>query len=124
TGSPSLWKRGASAASTGLMPKSMTLLIACDTAEENDQPPGAPITTHGLPSRMMIDGEMALARALPGSYEFGRPGSGSINDTQLFHVKPVPGTTMPAQVVNVCVIDTQLPASSMTEMCVVKPGLL
>ena len=31
---------------------------------------------------------------------------------------------MPAQVVSVWVIDTQLPASSITEMCVVKPGLL
>ena len=33
----------------------------------------------------MIDGEMALARPLPGSYEFGRPGSGSINETPVFH---------------------------------------
>ncbi len=49
---------------------------------------------------------------------------GSIRETQLFHVKPVPGTTMPAQVVRVCVIDAQLPSSSITEMWVVKPGLL
>src|SRR5690606_1301671 len=106
------------------MPKSIRLLIACDTADDIDQPPGAPMTTHGLPSFMITEGEIALARALPGSYELGRPGSGSISDTQLFHVKPVPGTTMPAQVVSVCVIDTQLPSSSITEMCVVKPGLL
>src|SRR5690606_14736011 len=97
---------------------------ACDTADDIDQPPGAPMTTHGLPSFMITEGEIALARALPGSYELGRPGSGSISDTQLFHVKPVPGTTMPAQVVSVWVIDTQLPASSITEMCVVNPGLL
>src|SRR5690606_37139943 len=122
TGSPSLWNRGASAASTGLMPKSIRLLMACDTADEIDQPPGAPITTHGRPSFMITLGEMALARAFPGSYEFGRPGMGSIKDTQLFHVKPVPGTTMPAQVVSVCVMDTQFPCSSITEMWVVKPG--
>src|SRR5690606_4547494 len=94
------------------------------TAEDIDQPPGAPMTTHGSPSFMTTDGEIALARALPGSYEFGRPGMGSMRETQLFQVKPVPGTTMPAQVVRVCVIDAQLPSSSITEMWVVKPGLL
>src|SRR5690554_2180808 len=101
------------------MPKSIRLLMACETAELMDQPPGAPIVTQGRPSRKMMDGETALARAFPGSYELGRPGSGSMSDTQLFQVNPVPGTTMPAQVVSVCVIDTQLPSSSITEMCVV-----
>src|SRR5690606_24620496 len=101
------------------MPKSMRLLMAWDTADELDQPPGAPITTHGLPSLRMMLGEMALARAFPGSYEFGRPGMGSINDTQSFHVKPVPGTTTPAQAVRVWVIDAQFPCSSMIEMWVV-----
>ena len=90
-----------------------------NTAELIDQPPGAPTTIHGLPSRITIVGETADARALPGSYEFGRPGIGSINATQSFQVKPVPGMTTPEHVVNVWVTETQLPCSSITDRWVV-----
>jgi hypothetical protein len=86
--------------------------MACDTAELIDHPPGAPTTIHGSPSRRMTVGETALARALPGTYELGRPGTGSIRLTPSFQVKPVPGTTTPEQVVRVWVMDTQFPSSS------------
>jgi hypothetical protein len=49
---------------------------------------------------------------------------GSMRLTQSFQVKPVPGMTTPEQVVRVWVIEAQLPCSSITERCVVNPGML
>jgi hypothetical protein len=76
--------RGAVTASTGDMPKSTLLMIACTTALMITLPPGDPAARTGSPSLNRMVGHIPVVRAFPAAIEFMVPGAGSNSFIELF----------------------------------------
>ena len=99
------WKRAAATASWGVMPKSMTFMMAWNTEVKIVDPPGVPTTMATAPSSSRIVGVMDDSMRLPGwisfaslpttPYAFGTPGLMLKSSISLFSRNPAPVTTTP-----------------------------